>query len=204
MREKDYLKKSYKTFVEFLSVVCSRELEYLILDSSFTSAFNYRIKKMIDQVKKEGKDGIEFSVLFNTQGEVALIDANIIGSFISNNYCASIEKYYKEANLNKIVKEIINGNEKSQKDFIMISYNIIYKTLDELYKEIKYKKDVMDNYVKEYKLENHKNPDLPIVVGVLLILEDVCKYLSIDVILLQNSIDKIISSKKAWGFSTNM
>jgi hypothetical protein len=32
----------------------------------------------------------------------------------------------------------------------------------------------------------------------------VCKYLSIDVILLQNSIDKIISSKKAWGFSTNM
>jgi hypothetical protein len=62
---------------------------------------------------------------------------------------------------------------------------------------MKYKKDVMDNYVKEYKLENHKNPDLPIVVGVLLILEDVCKYLSIDVILLQNSIDKIISSKKA-------
>lgn len=196
MKDKDYLKKSYKTFVEFLSVVCSRELEYLILDSKFTSAFNYRIKKMLNEVKKEGKEGIEFSVLFNTEDEIALIDANIIGSFISNNYCASIEKYYKGANINKVIKEIINGNEKNQEDFIMISYRIIYKTLDELYKEIKYKKDVVDSYVRNYRLEGYRNEYTPIVIGVLLILEDVCKYLSISEVLLQNSINKIISSKR--------
>lgn len=196
MKEKDYLKKNYKTFVEFLSVVCARELEYLILDSNFTSAFNYRIKKMIDEARAKGKAEIDFSVLFNTQGEVVLIDADIIGSFISNNYCVSIENYYKGANLNKVIKEIVNGNEKTQNDFIMLSYKVLYKTLMDLYKDIKYKKDIKDSYVAKYKLQNYKSEDLPVVIAILLILEDVCKYLSISEELLHSCMNKIISSKR--------
>lgn len=193
MEEKDHLKKSYKSFIELFSIVCSRELEYFILDSSFTSAFNYRIKKILDDSNKKDKDNIELSVLFNTQGEVAIIDANIIGDFITNNYSAAIEKYYKGIEINKVIKEIVNGKEKVQKDFLMISYNILYKTLEELYKDVKYKKDIADNYVKKYKLENYKKEDLPVIILIVLILEDICKYMSISQVLLESSIYKIIS-----------
>lgn len=196
MGDKEHLKRNYKSFSEFLSVVCSRELEYFILDSKFTSAFNYRMKKFIEEVKKEGKDDIEFSVIFNTQGEVVLIDANIIGGYVSNNYSVSMDKFYKGAALNKIIREVINGNEKSKKDFIIISYDIIYKTLEELYKDIKYKKEILNTYVEKYNLEGFKKETIPIVVAVLLITEDICKYLSFDDYILKDSIDKIISSKR--------
>ncbi|MEA4825796.1 MAG: hypothetical protein VB130_04065 [Clostridium sp.] len=196
MGDKEHLKRNYKSFSEFLSVVCSRELEYFILDSKFTSAFNYRMKKLIEEVKKEGKDDIEFSVIFNTQGEVVLIDANIIGGYVSNNYSVSMDKFYKGAALNKIIREVINGNEKSKKDFIIISYDIIYKTLEELYKDIKYKKEILNTYVEKYNLEGFKKETIPIVVAVLLITEDICKYLSFDDYILKDSIDKIISSKR--------
>lgn len=196
MGDKEHLKRNYKSFSEFLSVVCSRELEYFILDSKFTSAFNYRMKKLIEEVKKEGKDDIEFSVIFNTQGEVVLIDANIIGGYVSNNYSVSMDKFYKGASLNKIIREVINGNEKSKKDFIIISYDIIYKTLEELYKDIKYKKEILNTYVEKYNLEGFKKERIPIVVAVLLIMEDICKYLSFNDYILKDSIDKIISSKR--------
>lgn len=75
----------------------------------------------------------------------------------------------------------------------MISYNILYKTLEELYKDVKYKKDIVDNYVKKYKLENYKKEDLPVIILIVLILEDICKYMSISQVLLESSIYKIIS-----------
>lgn len=196
MGDREHLKRNYKSFSEFLSVVCSRELEYFILDSKFTSAFNYRMKKLIEEVKKEEKKDIEFSVIFNTQAEVVLIDANIIGGYVSNNYSVSMEKFYKGAVLNKIVREVVSGNKKSKKDFIIISYDIIYKILEELYKDIKYKKEILNTYIDKYNLESYKKERLPIAIAVLLIMEDICKYLSFDDYILKESIDKIISSKR--------
>lgn len=196
MRDKEHLKKNYKSFTQFLSTVCARELEYFILDSKFTSAFNYRIKKMVDEVKREGKEDIEFSVLFNTEGEIVLIDADIIGNFISNNYVVSVQKYYKDTTLNKIIKEVINGSEKGQRDFVTVSCAIFYKTLEELYKDIKYKKETVVKYGISYGLQTYEGENLPIIVAILLIMEDVCEYLSINKSILKDSINVVISSKK--------
>ncbi|QGU96232.1 hypothetical protein GOM49_15015 [Clostridium bovifaecis] len=196
MRDKEHLKKNYKSFAQFLSTVCARELEYFILDSKFTSAFNYRIKKMVDEVKKEGKEDIEFSVLFNTDGEIVLIDAEIIGNFISNNYVVYIQKFYKDAPLNKIIKEVINGSEKGRRDFITVSCSILYKTLEELYKDIKYKKETVVKYGISYGLQTYEGENLSIIVAILLMMEDVCEYLSINKSMLKDSINMIISSKR--------
>lgn len=196
MLEKDYMKKKYKSFKEFLGIACSRELEYFIFDSQFTSAFNYRMKKLSEEVKDSGKDNISFSVIFNTEDEVAIIDASIVGSYISNNFVAHMENKYKGIVINKIIKNVINGKEKNKQDFIIISYDILYKTLEELYKDIKYNKEVLNKYIKEYKLEENIRKDIPIVVCSLLILEDMCAYLSIHKEIFLNVIDKAISSKR--------
>lgn len=195
MKNEDHLRKTYRCFTDFLSVACSRELEYFILDSSFTSAFNYRVKGIIKEIEKEGKEDIEFSVLFNTEGEVVLIDANILGKFISDNYNISMEKYYKGISLDKIIKEVKYGNEKIKIDFIKISYSILYKTINELYKEIKCKKELKNKYIQKYNLEQYKGMDTSIIVCVLLILEDVCRYISIEKGLFTSSISEIIFSK---------
>ena len=194
--EKDFMKKSYKSFSEFLSAACSRELEYFIYDSKFTSAFNYRMKKLMEEAESKGKENINFSIIFNTEEEIAIIDAAIIGRYVSNSFIALMESKYKGITINNIIKKVINGNEKNKEDFIIVSYNIIHKVMDELYKDIKYNKKVLDEYVKEYKLEGYKNKDLPIVICDLLILEDICAYLKIDKSELIKSLNKIISSEK--------
>lgn len=196
MNNKDHLKKNYKSFAQFLSTAGARELEYFILDSKFTSAFNYRVKKLIEEIKQEGKKNIEFSIIFNTEGEVVLIDADILGGFISDNYTASMEKYYKDVSLNKIIKEVINGSLKAQKDFVMISCSILYRTLRDLYKDIKYKKEIVVKYGISYGLQNYEGEDLSIIVAILLIMEDMCYYLSINKSILQQSISDIISMRK--------
>lgn len=195
MKNEDYLRKTYRRFTDFLSVACSRELEYFILDSNFTSAFNYRVKEIVKEIEKEGKEDIEFSVLFNTEGEVVLIDANILGRFISDNYNVSMEKYYKGISLDKIVKEIKYGNKKAKIDFIKVSYSILYKTINELYKEIKCKKELKNKYIQRYSLKEYKGMDIAVIVCVLLILEDVCRYIAIEKELFISSISKIIFSK---------
>lgn len=196
MRDKDYLKKDYKSFKDFLSMAIAKDLEYFVLDSKFTSAFNYRIKRLLDEIKKEGKDDIDFSVLFNTEGEVSLIDANILGNFISNSYVLLIEKYYKNITLEKIVKEVVGGNEKNKRDFIMISCSLMYKVLRELYKDITYKKEIVNKYRLTYKIENYEGEDSPVITVILLIMEDVCQYLSINRNILLNAISTMITAKK--------
>ncbi|KOA19625.1 hypothetical protein CLHOM_17140 [Clostridium homopropionicum DSM 5847] len=190
------MKKSYKSFSEFLSAACSRELEYFIYDSKFTSAFNYRMKKLMEEAENKGKGSINFSIIFNTEEEVAIIDAAIIGRYVSNSFITIIESKYKGIAINNIIKKVTIGNEKNKEDFIVVSYNTIHKVMEELYKDIKYNKKVLEEYVKEYKLEEYRNRDLPIVICSLLILEDICGYLKIDKSELIKSLDKIISSKR--------
>lgn len=194
--EKDFMRKSYKSFSEFLSEACSRELEYFIYDSKFTSAFNYRMKKLMKEAESKGKENINFSIIFNTEEEIAIIDAAIIGRYVSSSFITLMESKYKGITINNVIKKVTNGNKKNKEDFIIVSYNTIHKVMDELYKDIKYNKKVLDEYVKEYKLEEYKNKDLPIVICALLILEDVCGYLKIDKAELIKSLNKIISSEK--------
>lgn len=192
---KEYLRTVYRKFSEFVAVASARELEFLVLDSKFTSSFNYRIKKMVEELKEEGKENIDASIMFNTKGEVALIDANILGSYIGYNYNLHIENYYKNASLNKVVKEVVNGNEKAQCDFIKVSYSVIYNTMDEIYSEVTCKKDVLDKYKEDYMItEYHGENNVAIIVSIL-ILEDVCKYLGIQDRLMLNCINSIVLKK---------
>ncbi|MBL4936317.1 hypothetical protein JK636_11150 [Clostridium sp. YIM B02515] len=179
MRSKEYMRKIYRKFSDFVSIAAARELEYFIMDSRFTSSFNYRMKKMVDEIKKEKNDDIEFSILFNTEDEIALIDANILGKYIGNNYNIKIEEYYKNAGLNKIIRDVINGSEKSQKDFITISYSVLYRTFDTIYSEIRCKKDTVDKYKRDYLLTEYDEKDIGAVIASVLILEDICRYIGI-------------------------
>jgi hypothetical protein len=195
MRSKEYMKKIYRRFSDFVAIAASKELEYFVLDSKFTSSFNYRMKKMIEEIKQEKNEDIEFSILFNTNGEIALIDANVIGRYIGNNYNITIEEYYKNASLNKIIRDVINGSEKSQKDFITISYSILYHTIDTIYSEIKCKKDIVDNYKRDYMLVDYNEADIGAVIACILIIEDICRYIGIRENLVLQSVNGAVLRK---------
>jgi len=179
MENKEFLKKVYRHFAHFVAEASARELEYFVMDSKFTSMFNYRMKRLVEEIRKEGKETIGLSILFNTEGEVVLIDADIIGKFIGDNYNITIQKYYKVDSLNKVVREVVNGSEKAQRDFIAVSYSILYNTLNELYKEVKYRKEIGERYKSIYFLSEYSGEDLPIVITSLLIIEDICKYIGV-------------------------
>jgi hypothetical protein len=190
------MRKIYRRFSDFVAIAAARELEYFVMDSKFTSSFNYRMKKMIDEIKQEKDEGIDFSILFNTNGEIALIDANLIGRYIGNNYNVTIEEYYKNASLNKIVRDVINGSEKSQKDFITVSYSILFHTIDTIYSEIKCKKDTVDNYKRDYLLTDYEEADVGAVIACVLIIEDICRYIGIRENLVLQAVSEAVLRKK--------
>jgi hypothetical protein len=179
VENKDYMKNVYRNFSEFVAITAARELEYFITDAEFTSAFNYRMKRLLDEAEKSGKDELNFSILLNTNGEVALIDSEIIGNFISDNYTVLIEKHYKNRELNKIINEVVNGTEKCRKDFVIVSYSILYDVLNKLYKELKCKKELYHNIEARFEMKDYKGEDSLMIAAVYLILEDICKYIGI-------------------------
>jgi len=174
---KSYLKKIYKNFSELVYVVSSKELQYFITKGEFTSFFNYRMKKKISELD----DGvINSGVYFNGEGEIILIDAEIVGRFIQENYELKMLEYYKSTSLNKIVRGVVNGSKKAKGDFILISYSVLQDTLIELYKAISCKEENTTIYKKLYHLEDYNKEDCTIIIAVLLILEDLCKYIGVD------------------------
>lgn len=177
---KSFLKKAYKSFSELVYVVSTKELEYFITKGEFTSSFNYRIKKMLIELREEKNELLDAGVFFNTEGEITLIDAEIVGRFIEDNYRLKMLEYYKNTSLNKIIREVVNGSEKAKGDFILISYSIFYDTLNELYKTISCKKESMIVYKNRYALEDYNKEDCTMVIAILLILEDLCKYIGVD------------------------
>ena len=179
MNNKDFMKKVYRNFSGLVEAASSRELAYFILDSKFTSRFNCKMRELFSEIDSQGKSIIDASVMFNTHGEVALIDAAIIGKYIGNNYRINIEESYKDITLNKVVKHVVNGSEKVQKDFITVSYSILYKTFKEMYQEVKCRKDLCLRYRETFLMLEYKEKDVAIVLCSLLILEDICKYLGI-------------------------
>jgi hypothetical protein len=197
LRSKDYMRKVYKNFSEFVSECSSRELEYFIFDSKFTTSFNQRINELMDQIEAQGKKSVELAIIFNTEGEIALIDSFIIGSYIGNNYIKHMEQYYKEVSLNNIVKHVVNGNQKSKKDFLILSYTILYNALNSIYSDIKCKRETLENYINLYNLKHCQQDDCSIVVASILIMEDICKYMSIEGGILVNSIRDIATKRNS-------
>ena len=63
MNNNDFKSKIYKDFSEFIAEASGREIEYLILDSKFTSSFNYRIKELLKELDKEGRRGAELLII---------------------------------------------------------------------------------------------------------------------------------------------
>jgi len=177
---KNYLNKAYKNFSELVYVVSAKELEFFIIKGEFTSYFNSRMKKMMAEINDEKSEILDAGVFFNTKGEITLIDAEIVGKFIEDSYTLKMLAYYKNTSLNRIIRGVVNGTEKSKSDFILISYSILYNTLNELYKNISCKQTNMIIYKNRFALEDYIKGDCTIVIAVLLILEDLCKYIGVD------------------------
>lgn len=195
MNNKNYLRKVYKKFSEFISEASARELEYYVLDAKYTTEFNLKLRNLVEEIKSEGKKDIEFTIIFNTENELALIDADILGKYIADSYTVFMEEQYKNASLNKIIKEVVNGNEKVQKDFAIISYIIIYRTLRGMYKDIKHKKDVVDKYKEYYSIGDYFKDNIAIIIACLLIMEDICKYLKLDDNILKECMSTTVQKK---------
>lgn len=191
MNNKDYIGKLYKTFCDFVSLASSRELEYIIFDAKYTTYFNSKMRKVLNDINKESKKETEFSIMFNTKGEVAVIDSRIVGKYIGNYYNIEMENYYKGAKLNKIIWDVMKGSNKVKSDFVIISYKIIYRILNEIYMEIKYSKNVLKEYKLRYGFEQYTKKDISIVIISILILEDICTYIGIDEEILLSFFKKI-------------
>lgn len=195
MRNREFMRKVYRHFGDFVAVASARELEYLIMDARYTSGFSYRMRKILDEISGVEKDITGLSIFFNTEGDVAIIDANIVGRFIADRYCVMIEEYYKNAAINKIIRNVVNGSDKVQKDFLIVSYNVLYDTFEELYRDIKCRKDLINSIKKSFNLLDYKEGDVSVVIAVLLILEDICKYIGIKGEKLTNIIEDRVQKK---------
>lgn len=177
---KNYLNKAYKNFSELVYVVSAKELEFFITKGEFTSYFNDRMKKILSEINEEKNENLNVGVFFNTKGEITLIDAEIVGKYIEDNFSLKMMEYYKNTSLNKVIKEIVNGSEKSKEDFILISYSILYVTLNQLYKTVSCKKTSLIIYRNRYALDDYQKDDCTMVIAALLILEDLCKYIGVN------------------------
>lgn len=180
MKNNDYLGKLFKNFYDFISVSSSRELEYIVFDAEYTTNFNSKMKELLKDIRKQDKKDIDFTIMFNTKGEIAIIDSKIVGKYIGNYYNIQMEQHYKGIKLNKIVRDVINGKDKVKSDFIVISYKIIYKVLEEIYREIKYNKSILNEYKNRYEFNNYRGKDISIIIISILILEDICNYIGIE------------------------
>lgn len=192
MNHKEHEKMKFNKFSNLISISAQKHIDDLVINSHFTSAFNYRIKKMFDEIKSERKSDIDFPIIFNTKGEVAIIDTKIIGDFIADEYSVMIEKYYRNEKMYKLINKIASGSEKARMDFVNISYTILYKIIDQLYEEIISKKALLNKLKIRYGIINYDNEDKVIVLLSMLILEEICRYIDLDRHELVKYVNKLI------------
>ena len=181
MKNRNFMKKVYRSFADFVKVASARELEYFVLDGKYSTDFNNRVRNIMDDIGQEANSIADFFALFNNEGEIAVIDEEIVGAYISDRYTVVVESYYKKSNLNSIVSAVVNGSEKAKRDFVLISYGCIYKTLKEIYKEIIYRKDIEHIYMKLLNLKDYKGEDSAVIILATLVTEDICRYLGIKI-----------------------
>lgn len=176
----DYNKGQIKNFRDFVATISSKELGVFILDAKYTSDFNYRMKQLIKEIKGEGKIDIELSILFNTEGEIVVIDEYLIGNYISDIYHIKLCKYYKVNDLDILVKRVGESSEKSKEDFIKVSYFILYETMEEIFESVKYKSELMSHYKQYFGIEEYENEDKSIIILIFMILYDIIKHINFE------------------------
>ncbi len=196
MENREYLRKPYKNFTNLVEECTKRELQYFVLDACYSGNFNRQLKGIVESIGSMGKTTIEAAVLFNTDGEIAIISAELLGKFIGYTYTVSLLNYYKVSSLNRIAKAVVNGSEKGQRDFIAVSYEALIHCLKEMYSEIKYRKELLESTKAEYGIRAYNNKDRAHVVISILILEDICSYLGIKREYLTGFIKSTLDTKK--------
>lgn len=178
MENLNYVEDSNKYFMEFMEQVISTEIDSYIINSNFTREFNKRLIEVMDEIRKSNPD-IEFSIIFNVNKEISLIDSLILGKFTVDLYCIYMSKYYKSKDLQTILNYMYNEDDAQKKRFIVNSMHVFYNIFNEMFKDIKYNKSVFCKYKRYYSLSELEDKKSSLIVLVILILEDMCKYFKI-------------------------
>jgi len=178
MLERVDLNKKYANFSELIAAASARELGFMIINAEYTKAFNIRLKKIISELDEKQRALASISCMFNTKGDIAIIDEALVGQYISIRYKSTMEEHYRGTHLNKIASAVIDGGEKRVLDFLSLSYDVLYEILSEIYKEIKYRKDVLQIHKEKYNISSYNKEDNVMVTIILMIIEDIIKYLS--------------------------
>ncbi|SCN25739.1 hypothetical protein N3C_2462 [Clostridium sp. N3C] len=178
MLERMDLNKKYANFSDLIAAASARELGFMIISAEYTRAFSLKLKKIISELDEKQRALASISCMFNTKGDIVIIDEALLGQFISIRYKCAMEEQYKGTHLNEIAKSVIDGEEKKVLDFLSLSYDVLYETLSEIYKEIKCRKDVLNVHKEKYNMTSYNKEDNVMVTIVLMIIEDIIKYLN--------------------------
>ncbi|WP_050606465.1 hypothetical protein [Clostridium niameyense] len=189
------IKKFSNNFSDFLSDVIVEKMRIFILDGSFKKKFNEDMKKMIKEMKGSEKEKIDLIIMFNTDGNIAIIDEFIIAKIIYNDYENLMRLYYRISSLNKLIKNLLMGDKIIKESFIKVSYKVFYNSLIKIYSELKCRKDIIVKYRLKYNLVNYNKEDISIIVLIILILEEICFQFNLDYITIEKIINSMINVK---------
>lgn len=184
------IQNKYKNFMQFLELVSANELNYFILDSKFKDGFNQRMKSLVKEIK-EDFDG-DLRIVFNTHGEVAIIDSTVLSTYISDLYRRTMEAKYKGNRIEDIIKKTCDSGDIVKISFLKVSYASLYQSFDSIYKEIAYKNQHLENNKKYFGIEGYKKSDAAIVILTLMVLEDISKYISVKRNVLMDAIKEML------------
>ncbi|MDP4089000.1 MAG: hypothetical protein Q8930_06975 [Bacillota bacterium] len=173
------MRRKYSHFFDLTGAAAARELGMMVLSAEYTRAFSLRLRNILEELDDKERDLASISVMFNMEGDIAIIDEALVGSFVALRYKSVMEEYYKGTPLNKIARSVMEGGEKRILDFLDISYDVLYDTLQELYKEIVCKKEVLNTFKMRYNISSYNKEDSAVVAIVLMILEDMVNYMGI-------------------------
>lgn len=173
------MRRRYAHFSDLITASAARELGLLVLSADYTRAFSIRLGNLLNEFDSRERDLASISVMFNTEGDIAIIDEALVGRFVALRYKTVMEEYYKGTPLNKIIKAVMEGGEKRVLDFLSISYDVLYESLQELYKEIRCKKEVLNKFRQRYNIASYNREDSAAVTLVLMILEDIVSYIGV-------------------------
>lgn len=178
MENINYVENSNKEFIEFIETIISNEIDCYIVDSCFTKEFNKRLIEVMQEIRKGNQD-IEFSIIFNVDKEISLIDSSILGNFAADLYSVYMSKYYKSRDLKTVLNYIHSEDDNEKKRFVINSTNVFYDIFNDIFKDIRFNKSIFSKYEKYYNLRGLEKKKSSLMVLVLLILEDLCKHFKI-------------------------
>lgn len=163
-----------KNLINYINTAIKEELEIFINNAEYTTFFNHNMRRLIDEINEVPNDEISIEVLFNTKGEISVIDAEVLAKYISSNYIKLLEVQYDD-NLTNIFFNIKKGEENDKETFVRFSFDVLCGIFNHIYKNITVNKGLNFKYIKKYQIKNYREEDIPLKILVHLILEDICK-----------------------------